>query len=186
MNTLAETSEAPLAHAYAVHVNPTDFELLAPAIKPLLSELRQAVVHHAKYEHYTLGGEVAVTVVSDESVARGKCTVVASSPAAVEHRVPSETPDTHFVLILPDGTKVPLVDDLVTIGRSSACTIVISDSNVSRTHAELRVTDAGWQIEDRGSTNGTTIDGEMITSKFPLRGGEVIAFGALLVRFEKA
>jgi pSer/pThr/pTyr-binding forkhead associated (FHA) protein len=52
-------------------------------------------------------------------------------------------------------------------------------------HAQLRLIDGTWTIEDRGSTNGTRVNKETLTSPVSLLGGEEIAFGALIVRFEK-
>ena len=71
MDTLSADGQSPLPHAYTVHVNPTDYELLAPAIKPLLSELRQAITNHATYEQYQLGAEAVAAIVSDEAIAGG-------------------------------------------------------------------------------------------------------------------
>ena len=45
------------------------------------------------------------------------------------------------------------------IGRSHEGELVVLASSVSREHAELRKTDAGWHIRDLGSRNGTFVDG---------------------------
>ena len=104
MDTLSADGQSPLPHAYTVHVNPTDYELLAPALKPLLSELRQAITNHATYEQYQLGAEAVAAIVSDEAIARGKCNVVATSPEPAPHHAPvAVAGNTHF-LVLPDGT----------------------------------------------------------------------------------
>jgi hypothetical protein len=185
MDTLSADGQSPLPHAYTVHVNPTDYELLAPALKPLLSELRQAITNHATYEQYQLGAEAVAAIVSDESVPRGKCNVVATSPKPTQHHLPLTVADNTYFLVLPDGTRQQLTEDDITIGRSSTCTVVIADTNVSRVHAQLRLVDGTWTIEDRGSTNGTRVNKETITAAIQLVGGEEIAFGALIVRFEK-
>lgn len=177
--------KSPLPHAYTVHVNPTDYELLASALKPLLSELRQAITNHATYEQYQLGAEAVAAIVSDEAIARGKCDVVATSPEPALHHAPVAVTDHSYFLVLPNGTRHQLTQDDITIGRSNTCTVVIADTNVSRVHAQLRLVDGTWIIEDRGSTNGTRVNTETIASPVPLLGGEEIAFGALLVHFEK-
>ena len=185
MDTLSADGRSPLPHAYTVHVNPTDYELLASALKPLLSELRQAITNHATYEQYQLGAEAVAAIVSDEAIARGKCNVVATSPEPTQHHLPLTVADNTYFLVLPDGTRQQLTEDDITIGRSSTCTVVIADTNVSRVHAQLRLVDGTWTIEDRGSTNGTRVNKETITAAIQLVGGEEIAFGALIVRFEK-
>jgi hypothetical protein len=185
MDALSADGQSPLPHAYTVHVNPTDYELLAPAIKPLLSELRQAITNHATYEQYQLGADAVAAIVSDEAIARGKCNVVATSPEPAQHHAPVSVAENTYFLVLPDGTRQQLTEDDMTIGRSSTCTVVIADTNVSRVHAQLRLVDGTWTIEDRGSTNGTRVNKETLTSPVSLLGGEEIAFGALIVRFEK-
>lgn len=50
--------------------------------------------------------------------------------------------------------------DGVLIGRDvKQCDIVVAHSTVSRRHARLVIVSGGLQIEDLGSTNGTTVDG---------------------------
>ncbi len=64
----------------------------------------------------------------------------------------------------PDGTTgiVPLSDP-IEIGRETTG-LVIDDPAISRRHLVLRPVDAGVEVEDLGSANGTMIDGS------PLRG----------------
>ncbi|HTR50955.1 MAG TPA: FHA domain-containing protein [Kofleriaceae bacterium] len=45
------------------------------------------------------------------------------------------------------------------IGRNHEGELVVLASSVSREHAELRKTDAGWHVRDLGSRNGTFVDG---------------------------
>ena len=46
-----------------------------------------------------------------------------------------------------------------TLGRSSACRLVIAHGTVSRRHAELRRTPDGLEVRDLGSLNGTWVNG---------------------------
>jgi pSer/pThr/pTyr-binding forkhead associated (FHA) protein len=86
--------------------------------------------------------------------------------------------------VLDDGTRFELTDEKYTIGRQTTCDIVIADHNVSRVHAEITVIQATWQIDDRGSTNGTRVNGTVIVEPTPLASGDVIAFGAVNIHFE--
>ena len=68
-------------------------------------------------------------------------------------------------------------------GRSSASDIVIDDINASRSHAELRCDTQGqWLITDLGSTNGTFVNGQRITTR-PLMEGDRIAIGTTDLMF---
>jgi class 3 adenylate cyclase len=78
----------------------------------------------------------------------------------------------------------------VVIGRdSSQCDVVLLNSSVSRRHARLSVGQGNTlQIEDLGSTNGTSIDGERITTRVPhpLAPGSTLRLGdiELVVRYD--
>jgi two-component system, cell cycle sensor histidine kinase and response regulator CckA len=55
------------------------------------------------------------------------------------------------------------VGDRATIGRSFGCEVLIEDDEVSRQHARLsRGPDGSFTLEDLGSSNGTSLNGEKI------------------------
>ena len=63
----------------------------------------------------------------------------------------------------PDaGLVVALQRGSVSIGRDPDCDVQLSDPDVSRRHALLTVTTTTLTIDDLRSTNGTSIDGEVI------------------------
>ena len=108
--------------------------------------------------------------------------VASPTPAAPAPR-PRTAPSTGaWMLVASDGTQFILEGDVATIGRQAGSSIHIPDSNVSRLHAELRRVAGAWTIEDRGSTNGTRINGTMIVDPTPLADGDVIALGAVELR----
>ena len=78
----------------------------------------------------------------------------------------------------------------ILIGRdSSECDVTLLNPSVSRIHARLSVgPDNTLQIEDIGSTNGTSIDGERIEPRLPhpLAPGSTLKLGdiELVVRYE--
>jgi adenylate cyclase len=88
-------------------------------------------------------------------------------------------------LVAADGTRFLLEGDVATIGRQAGSSIHIPDNNVSRLHAELRRVSGSWTIEDRGSTNGTRINGTMTVDPTPLVDGDLIALGAVELRVER-
>lgn len=63
------------------------------------------------------------------------------------------------------------------IGRSRDSNLALDDALVSRRHAVLHVSDAGVTLEDLGSRNGVTLNGERITNSPALRHLDRIAVG---------
>jgi len=189
MDEIAISNNGNVPSTYKVLVSPSNLELLNPTLKPLAHELRQAITHHATYEGYSLAGEAVITFEHDENLGSAECIIqpskVSSVRAATTEPVRA-TPAEHQIhaLVLDDGTRFELTNDKNIIGRQTTCDIVIADHNVSRVHAEIRIVNETWQIDDRGSTNGTRVNGAVIVEPTPLASGDVIAFGAVNIRFE--
>jgi hypothetical protein len=189
MDDIALSNNGNVPSTYKVLVSPSNLELLNPTLKPLAHELRQAITHHATYEGYSLAGEAVITFEHDENLGSAECIIqpskVSSVRAATTEPVRA-TPAEHQIhaLVLDDGTRFELTNDKNIIGRQTTCDIVIADHNVSRVHAEIRIVHETWQIDDRGSTNGTRVNGTVIVEPTPLASGDVIAFGAVNIRFE--
>ena len=72
--------------------------------------------------------------------------------------------------------------DGATLGRAPGCDLVLDDSTVSKHHARIRC-DAGPQIEDLHSTNGTYVNGRPVEGPSALRRGDRIALGAAKIVF---
>jgi pSer/pThr/pTyr-binding forkhead associated (FHA) protein len=62
------------------------------------------------------------------------------------------------------------------IGREG-CEIVLPDPEVSRRHAVLRALDDELAIEDLASTNGTWVNGQLISGVQVLAAGDSLRFG---------
>ena len=62
------------------------------------------------------------------------------------------------------GKLFRLVGDEVSIGRGTKNTIVIDDNEVSREHLKLKHTDAGYELRDLNSSNGTFINGQPVSN----------------------
>lgn len=189
MDDQAAEHDGQVAQRYVVGLHKSDLGALSDFVKPLLSELRQAIANHAKYEGYNIAGEADVALEEDVAQRIGSC-VVKVGKTVTTPREPIAKPDQHAgkpaAVVLADGSRHSLVGDLVTVGRQASCTIVIADNNISRVHARFRADDDGWTIEDLGSTNGTKVDGVLITEPTLLSHGQLIALGTLQLHFEQA
>jgi pSer/pThr/pTyr-binding forkhead associated (FHA) protein len=85
-------------------------------------------------------------------------------------------------LVIEDeaGTRsiVPFTGDEIVVGRAAEdVTFRLGDRNVSRRHARfLRQNGVTW-VEDLGSLTGTMVNGERITARRKLRGGDLVQIG---------
>lgn len=70
----------------------------------------------------------------------------------------------------------------VRLGRSCICHVRFVEHSVSRDHAELRRTTTGWVLVDRGSSNGTYINGVRVQRAI-VGDGDEIRLGAAKVTF---
>lgn len=191
-------SNGALASKYIITLHPDDALELNPFKTALLDELRQAVIHHASIEGYALSAEVEIKLETDKSVKRGTCTVVSNSDLTPMSTPPIDRPKPSIeatksntlaneaIIVLGNGERIPLIGELAIVGRQSDCQIIIDDNNVSRMHAEIRRTADGWVLTDRGSTNGSKVNGEKIVGGRLLVNGDTIAFGSAVVQFENS
>lgn len=74
------------------------------------------------------------------------------------------------------GERFGIGDKPLTFGRKAGNTVVIASVSASRLHAEVRREGHGFVLYDRGSSNGTRVNGERVTSHV-LQPGDVIAIG---------
>lgn len=72
------------------------------------------------------------------------------------------------------GKVIPIFDT-VTIGRSASCEVVLAEPELSRRHAQIRVTPDGLVLRDLGSANGTFVNGNRVRDA-RLHQGDQIAF----------
>lgn len=80
------------------------------------------------------------------------------------------------------GTRYPLGSHLE-LGREGSGVRLSFDAQASRRHASLTPTSAGIALQDLGSTNGTTVNGQKVTSAL-LRAGDTIQIGQTSFRVE--
>jgi len=62
----------------------------------------------------------------------------------------------------------------IVIGREPHCDIIIDDRQVSRFHARLTPTPEGVVLEDMGSKNGTSCNGNPIVNPVVLQDGDIV------------
>ena len=74
-----------------------------------------------------------------------------------------------------------------TIGRNSACDVVLEGAGISRRHAKLAQTEAGdLTVEDLGSTAGTSLNGRTVKAAVPFNPHDTVTIGMWVLRLEDA
>ena len=87
-------------------------------------------------------------------------------------------------VVVAEGAEHPLRHAL-SIGRGPENDIVLAKKTVSRHHAILTFVEGRWLVEDRGSANGTFVNGERVPfgAAHPLRHGDRIGVGSASLVF---
>jgi pSer/pThr/pTyr-binding forkhead associated (FHA) protein len=77
---------------------------------------------------------------------------------------------------------VPLQGQRITLGRSSASDLPFpNDNGLSRQHWPSKATADNWALSDLGSKNGTVLNGVKVASRTPLKSGDRIMAGHLIL-----
>jgi hypothetical protein len=84
--------------------------------------------------------------------------------------------------LVPDG-EVIQIGDRLTIGRGAENKLQISnDGLVSRVHCAIGFAGGNYYVSDKGSTNGTLVNGDLVKER-RLFGGEILGIGHSRFRF---
>ncbi len=81
--------------------------------------------------------------------------------------------------------RIELVSERTTVGKASENDIELDDPSVSHLHAVLERFPAGWCVTDLGSSNGTWLNGERISSSRRLRHEDEIRIGKTRLLFRQ-
>lgn len=96
--------------------------------------------------------------------------------------LPGEPPLPYAFLIVLTGEArgtTFIVDALPSeIGRSPDADLLLVDDTVSRRHAVLRGDRTALELEDVGSSNGTSINGNPMVGTLGLLDGDLVTFGS--------
>lgn len=83
------------------------------------------------------------------------------------------------------GTTLPLSSSAILIGRAPSCTLVLDDDYSSSRHARIFPSGDQWILEDLGSTNGTFIGAQRVTTPTPLVPGVQVRIGQSVVELQR-
>jgi pSer/pThr/pTyr-binding forkhead associated (FHA) protein len=109
-----------------------------------------------------------------------------AGPAVAPVPAPKQPARAHLIVVAPEeqrGRSYELLDEL-TVGRAAGCHIALEDRFVSQLHARMFRRDDQCFIEDLGSTNGTFLNDQKVTSPALFAKGDHIRIGNVVMELE--
>jgi FHA domain-containing protein len=196
---------------YSIYLSPADHEQFESYEENLRGELQEYLSEHARREEYALLSSPRVLLETDADLDVGEFGIAtrmaqperrraAGEPAEdiqpgatmiYKAKVPPPTQavspeelgmERELATLTVDGTRHEVKQRRVVLGRSRDCDIQLSDTNVSRRHAELRQEGASYWMVDLGSTNGMEVNGKRV-KRAKLRDGDTVTLGSTDVVF---
>jgi hypothetical protein len=203
-------SRTYVPNEYTVWLSPKDRANFEEVEQELGDELGAYLLEHARRERYALVSRPAISFATDERLSLGDFGIQArlvrhaedrQEPEPAEHghtmvystadrlRAPVEEVTTRRParpVLVAEGVRHALDLRGGTIGRSRECDVVLADRNVSRRHAEIRVTaDGRFTVHDLGSTNGVRVNGRPVAATGEdLHAGDHLELGTAELVFE--
>ena len=84
---------------------------------------------------------------------------------------------------LKPGATFPLLP-LTSLGRAPTNSITLNDTFASGEHALVTLRGGQWWLEDRGSSNGTLLNGYRIEEPVVISAGDIIGVGQVELKLE--
>ena len=135
---------------------------------------------------YIFVGRAVRAVYQELRPARSPRTAPASSQRPRTRSRTGKTPR-KAKLIDPGGKegKSYDLDGELLIGRAEKCHIVLEDAYASQVHARLFLRGESVLIEDMGSTNGTYLNGQKVTSPTEVFRGDKVKIGKTVLEMRR-
>jgi len=158
---------------FTVRLSPTDFERMTGLGDTLIDELMQLVQQHAAAQHYSFSGGISIALSEDSRLSTGMVEITSVSVKGTVAWTP--------VLDI-SGKRYPIVHSRTVIGRGSDADITVDDTGISRKHVEILWDGTRAQVNDLGSTNGSQLNGQPVSTA-PLAPDSVIDIGRTRIVF---
>jgi FHA domain/Protein of unknown function (DUF3662) len=204
-------SRVYVPNEYSIYLSPNDREQFSGYEDSLRGELQEYLSEHARREDYALLSSPRVVFETDEDLDVGEFGIATrmAQPDRRREGQPAEEPEPgatmiykpkpapteavspeelgmerELVSLTVNGTRHEVKQRRLVIGRSRDCDIQLSDTNVSRRHAELRQEGASYWIVDLASTNGIEVNGKRV-KRAKLHDGDKVTLGSTDVVFSR-
>lgn len=171
------------ANQFVVTLHPNDFSAFASWENALERELENWLGEVAFRYGVNMLAPLQVDVAADPEVGRRSVHVEVAFSAAPAAMANVRTPIARLIPLSQQSDVLVLLEAETAVGRASSNDLVISAAEISREHAVLRRDGNTLQVHDRGSRNGTWVNGARVTRHVAVSGDE-IAFGTLRFRLD--
>ena len=151
-----------------------DRDRFGNAEESLRRQLIEVAHTHARLKGLGLTGPLSIDFATNPRFRTGRCDI---SGEFRDAPIGDEA-----VLVTSDGLQIAVTTPQI-LGRNDDCGVVLAGSNVSRHHAEIRADQHGLFIVDRGSTNGTLVNGIAVDTHRLLH-GDIVSIGDHELRVE--
>jgi hypothetical protein len=158
---------------FVVYLAQGDFERMNGLGPALIDELTQLVQNHAAAQRYAFAGGISIRLDTKPGLGEGMLTVVSENVSGNVAWTP--------VLDI-GGNRYPITRSHTVIGRGSDADVTVDDSSISRKHVEVLWDGKRAQVNDLGSTNGSLLDGQKVSTA-PLAPDSVIEIGRTRIVF---
>ncbi|HLC03205.1 MAG TPA: FhaA domain-containing protein [Anaerolineales bacterium] len=182
-----DSGKAYAPDQYTLSMHPQNVDELLLAAPRVQSDLSKGFERILSDGGYTLIREPHITLATDPTlpdsevrlIAWHSSNVLSLSPDSKPVQAESEDQLPSGAFLIVEGKRhFPLDKPIVSIGRRLDNQLVLSDSHVSRKHAQLRVRNGRYVIYDLESTAGTQVNGRPIHQHI-LRPGDVISIAGV-------
>lgn len=179
-----------------VHLSPKAFELLRILVSERPNAVSKETLHQRIWPDVFVTDDSLTRLVAEVRAAIGDPARGASflltfpkfgyafstTPAAPVPEDDGPGAMTRWLAIGARTVVLPAGDS--TIGRHPLARVMLDDECVSRRHARLRV-GSSVTVEDLGSRNGTSVNGERISGAVALHDGDEITIGTFTLQFRE-
>jgi hypothetical protein len=210
---VVSVSRVYVPNEYTIYLSPNDRSQFSSYEPALMEELQAYLGEHARRESYALLTSPRVLLETDDDLSLGEFGIATRMAQPERHEPEPDAPagseeagrtmiyrprqqptqavsaeelgvERERVALTWDGQRQEVEGRRILIGRSRECDVQLTDSNVSRRHAELRQEGASYWIVDLDSTNGIEVNGRRL-KRAKLEDGDRILVGTTEVVFRR-
>lgn len=160
--TIVSRARTVVPNVLTVELSPADYERLSAYAHTVSDELAALVRDYAEQQRYAFVGAAEVSLAEDPALGTGVFRVRSEVKPGPQPSTPSVADASGQPHLEVEGVTYPL-HAVTQLGRGTDVDIRIDDPGVSRRHAEI-VLGSDVTIRDLNSTNGTLVNGRMISN----------------------